>query len=659
MPGKKATSLFLLLTALALSRAQSPRDHLEQAEELLYQESTAGQQEELEFILHKDQPLILLNQASQSELEASGFLTSYQAHELIRYREKYGPLFSIYELLVIPGFHEVLLEDSRVFSTTVKSRPVKKPSRRQMFMAELKASIPESGKNELGSPQSLCIRSHFAPLPHLNCGFLYEKDPGEELLCEKQPQHLSGFIALQGSGILHQLCLGNYRLHQGCGLIHGTGLFHSPQSMYRSAQTMSRLLPSASRSENHVERGAALALTHHKSLILFWSSFLWMDLSLTALEKEPTLDSWWLKEKLGGLYRTNNELECRKLAQRFRSGAQYLYDSRHFSLGISLQHELRTLSKKGRDLLSGDAPRKRSWHSSIHSCWKNQNWRLFGEWAIDPCFQMAFLAGGRFVLNDYLRLHLLMHHYAPEFQEDMGLSYGSGSHIRNEQGLALSLELEPGSFFRISASLEAFRYPLKRHLCRYPSESLRWKLVLQSPGENPINWRCTLSQQTREESPHETTQAVRPLDHKRLKRIDFILQNRNTSFLHWNFRFLLNQLDQSQGKHMGFAALQDLRLKPCSSFSLRMQFVLFQIPDWDMRLYLHEPGLYASFNFPVYYGAGQKMSFLFLMDLGKALKVSGKISRIQYFTGASTAADASHSDSPLKWELAMQLRALF
>ena len=51
-----------------------------------------------------------LNTSSERDLNASGLFTPFQVYGIIKYRKKYGPFFSIYELAAIPGFTQEMLK---------------------------------------------------------------------------------------------------------------------------------------------------------------------------------------------------------------------------------------------------------------------------------------------------------------------------------------------------------------------------------------------------------------------------------------------------------------------------------------------------------------------------------------------------------------------
>jgi hypothetical protein len=93
----------------------------------------------------------------------------------------------------------------------------------------------------------------------------------------------------------------------------------------------------------------------------------------------------------------------------------------------------------------------------------------------------------------------------------------------------------------------------------------------------------------------------------------------------WMSRLIVGFYTEGQKASTGYAALQQVSYKQ-GPLGITAQFVLFEIEDWSNRIYLHEPGFYYSFSFPVYYGSGQKSSLLLTYKVVNGLRISVRIS---------------------------------
>ena len=108
--------LIALLQLLPLhNTAQQPESRFRNVEELL--ETLAGEMEEgeenaswLEELKQLSENRIDVNSAGKEELLRIPFLNELNAGEIIRYRERFGPFFTPYELASVPGIGRDLAE---------------------------------------------------------------------------------------------------------------------------------------------------------------------------------------------------------------------------------------------------------------------------------------------------------------------------------------------------------------------------------------------------------------------------------------------------------------------------------------------------------------------------------------------------------------------
>ncbi len=333
-------------------------------EDLLYRNETSLIPEEL-FDMHEESESILLNlnNATPEQLEASGFFTPFQVHQLIRYRDRFGTIYSLAELASLPGFNASKLLD---LESCLELKPgpeaAVKKRHKHMVMLNMGLTHPESvayktdpdGQGEdvyAGSPLHTTLRIRSQAGNHLSMGLTYEKDAGEKAFYEGTPQFLSGYLLYQGNRILKQLVAGTYQLNQGLGLVNGIGFFHHPSSVRVNQRTLSLLRPYASKTEQRYERGIAGQLAWNRIQLLLWASHTNQDLSPASLIRNPGEIRWWEHQRTTGLHRTIGELEGRNLAARMSGGIQLLYRQREFVFGIMTGTEKMTINNKGNAIL--------------------------------------------------------------------------------------------------------------------------------------------------------------------------------------------------------------------------------------------------------------------------------------------------------------------
>lgn len=624
-----------------------------------------------------------LNLATAGLLRESGLFTPYQIHHLLKYRETYGDLYSIYELVALPGFSRSHLNEISGYITVdpalsgdgpSPSRsghvPLPGPPPRNLFLINLERIFPKpagySAAGDAGdkpaylsTPLRFNFRIRARLTGRLSCGLAFDKDPGEPFFQGLRPEFVSGYMQYRGTGTLRRLVLGSYRLQHGLGLVNGTGFMHTPSGFRIHRLSMSALKPYASLNENRFHRGIAAGFNIRQTNFLLWSSYKNADLSLFHLPEHPASVDWLSLQRNGGLHRTRVETGGRSLAFHHHSGIQFLQQYRNLTLGAMAGIETAGLSAKGKDsLLIGTTP---VWHStlSMHWRWFHPKAETFGEMAVRDLASVALLSGVRVHFSDFLKGLLLLHHYGSSFSGVLASSYASGSHIRNEDGISLHLQAEPGRYFKAGFTCALFVYPSPRYLTGVPSMGFKSSCILQHAGEGMIRWKLQLDRKVWQRTLSAEAAGIRPLTTARKNKISLQLRYTPIPSMQWQSRILLSLLSKGEIPSSGYAAYQQFRIQIIPALNFTLRFLVFHVTEWDNRIYIHEPGLYYSFRFPVFYGQGQKVNWVVSLKTGKSNTLAGSFSVLSYSDRDRIGSGNDLIEGSRKWEAEIQFRRNF
>lgn len=149
---------------------------------------------------------------------------------------------------------------------------------------------------------------------------------------------------------------------------------------------------------------------------------------------------------------------------------------------------------------------------------------------------------------------------------------------------------------------------------------------------------------------------IRPLVTHQSKRVDFRTTVEPDGPFSWHTRLIVSILSSSDTSPAGYAFVQRLTANPCKTINLSAQFAVFRIPDYENRIYLYEPGMYGSFNFPVYYGTGQKVTLVVTLKALKRMTLTASSSVITYHDRQSISSGNDLLDGNKKWEVGIQTR---
>ena len=646
----------MLLVPLRLN-AQQPILATQEIEDLLYSNETDVTPESLYHDpVDPDLLPVDLNTSSTEELERTGLFTPYQLNNLLEYREKYGEIYSVYELAAIPGFHPSKVKEIEPFIRTGpgQDQHVRIPLH-HIVMIDIGRTLP-AGRNRQQDPVppenpefagallNTTFRIRSRPLKNLSLALTYDKDPGEPFLYGNRPQFLSGYLCFSGNGTIKQLVAGNFRMNLGLGLVNGTGYIHQAAKLTVNRHSLSMLKPYASKSETMFEQGIACQMDLKKVELLTWISGMRLCVSPDAFTKNTDEDRWLDFQRTNGLFRSTGELEGRDLALRLHWGIQTVYRTKRLAAGIMSSCEMIFPTRKAMNYLASDPGPCLYRKASLHGNWQKDRIQIFGEIAGSDFRSMAFLLGTNYCFSDFVQGGVLLHHYGTQYRGSNPSSYGSGSSIKNDQGVAFYVHAETGKFVTAEMTGELFRYPSPRYLTGVPSTGSRLDLTLGNPVNNMIQWRLRVVSKSMQTTPHDENGGIRPLQDSRVTRLDGRLIYIQSDRFNWQSRLVISFYSHQQDRSPGYAALHQITLGSSGKLKTTLQIVLFQVADWENRIYLYEPGLYYSFNFPVFYGQGQKTTLLLTLKPIRRITLSAKISAV------------TNREIPF-WESALQLRA--
>ncbi|MEN8229923.1 MAG: hypothetical protein ABFS38_17315 [Bacteroidota bacterium] len=670
MPGKVHILLFLItLTIPGIVDSQQPAEPGHHAEELLFRDEAsevpiAFYESHMELISHP----INLNRVTSDQLGESGLFTPFQVHVLIKYREEFGELYSIYELGELRGFRISRLRKIAAYltvETAVRFNP-EKPGH-HMILINVGRTLPEAigyqsrqeGREApayAGSPIKTSIRIKTHVGRNLSMGLSYQKDAGEKWFQEMQPEFISGYIRYHGYRLLKQLVVGNFQLHHGLGLVNGTGFLHSPEGIQINQNSISKLKPYASLNEYRFEQGIGCRIDLNKIELLAWSSYQKLDLSMSDIMENPGNPDWLEHHRKTGLHRTLTEVGGRSLAFQVHSGIQAVFRHENLVVGSMFGLEVTGLTQKGMDSLKVDMEPNLNGISSLHAQWHRERLDLFGEIAMGKIPSTAILAGLKYHYNDFIQGIILYHHYGPSYRGFRPSSYASGSGISNEQGIAVGLHAEPGLLFTADLLLEYFNYPDPRYLTRVPSTGYRYSCTLNNPGIKHLQWRFRILKKVWQTTPATNATGLRSLKQSEVTRLDFRFIYDPEVMVKWQSRLVVSLLSGESKPIPGYAAVQQLSIHRLQSLTCTFQFVVFNVTDWDNRIYIYEPGLYYSFNFPVCYGTGQKVTSVVSLKTGRRITLAGKASMVTYHDRRETGSGNDLIRDYKKIEVGVQLR---
>ncbi len=611
----------LLITLLTVGLLPSPAQDTPLPEELMERiiengdESDAGRVHEMLFDLLRN-PLNL-NTSTESDLDASGLFTPFQVFGIMKYREKYGPFFSIYELAAIPGFNREMLQAAAPLIAL--SDPPEKSSRqlpRGTLLTNLAIRMPLSlayksdshtPPHYPGSPFKFTSRLRMEAGERWTAGAAFEKDPGERWTNSNRPEHFSGFLVYNPGKTLKKMILGNFRIHRGMGLLHGLGFSSGLTGVAIDGYRRSYGKAFASTLEYDYYRGIYAEVSKGT-----WSADLFCsakpeDISLFRPQAPLNLFG---QIRRTGLHRKASERDGYDLARQYTAGFAINRSAERWYLGCSATGSGMGLTNRGRDSLDRIAPgiveEKMQGGLSCYGVRFGKGYELFGEVAVDHKARLAVITGATFEINPALLISFAFRKYQPEYTGQTPKAYGAGTRPENETGISYGMNVAPFSNARLLLSTDiSGEHPAPGYKSD-PGYSIRNNLRFNYALKEGPGFEIRITGRSGQKSLNEPGPGNG----------SFITERQNRYRLNgsWDFseklvlsgRIEFATLLSGGVRHTGKVVYAHVKVMPLERVIITYRYLAFDSDHWDNRIYTYEPGVRYSFLFPAWYGQGTR-----------------------------------------------------
>ena len=663
-------SFLLLFSILTASHAQTPdwRTTLQEWMTAEDMEESYGE-ETLELLEEYAATPINLNQTSREQLEQLPFLTAQQVEELVAYLDRYHPMRSLSELLMIRDLDPDTRRLLQCFVVVGNEAPKRIWPTFQQVCQYGHHTLMATGKipfyrrkgddnGYLGYPYRHDLRYQFNYSGRIKFGLTAAQDAGEPFFTDRNRwgyDHYSYYLQLRDMGRLEELNLGMYRVQLGMGLLMNTsfrlGKLATLQSMGRSTRT---LTAHSSRSTAGYMQGAAatVRLFRHWHLTAF-ASLRYIDATLNDDGTVRTLIT-------NGYHRTPTEMSKKNNTREtdlgasigWRRGPLYVHANAVYtrfnrdltplpsSTGESAAQSYRRYAAQGNDFLN----------ASVDYGYSNHRWSLSGETALNRAGALATIHSVGCKVSDHLSLMALHRYYDKRYTTLHGRSFSEGTSVQNEHGIYLGATWNPTPRWQVQGYADYAHFPWMRYQVSLPSDAFDVMLATRYSGK-----RYTLTARyryhLRQRDDSEKALLLNKTEHRlRLQAL-------------WTPSSLLSLTTQGDGVISQFQGQRSRGVMvsehaTCQWRCLRADAHVgwFHTDDYDSRIYQYEHSVLYDFSFPMYYGHGLRYGLLLKTNLGERLKASAKISVTKYFDRSSISSGLQQVEGSSLAEMLLQLQ---
>ncbi len=660
----KVFVLWCVLTGVVGVNAQEARPWMQYVNEVMTVEDaeSSSWEETYGLLCELEQHPLDINQATREQLEELPFLTAQQVEELVEYQDRYGPMKSLGELLMIRSLdygHRRLLG---YFVYVGEEKPEGFPKISDIAtygQSELMATarIPfyerKGDRNGyLGYPYRHWLRYQFMYGEALKLGVVGAQDAGEPFFTRQNRwgyDYYSFYLQLRKLGRIELLCLGNYRVSMGMGLVMNSefslGKVAMLQNMGRSSNT---IRAHSSRSGNSLQGLAATVGLGGGLKMTAFASYRPMD---ATLNKDSTISSILTTD----YHRTETEMGKKHNTHALKTGGSLRYQRYGIHLGMNTLyvHLDRELKPNTSGLYRQHYPHGTDFlNTSLDYGYTHHRFSLSGETAMDKNGGLATINSLSLRLGEALNVMALQRFYSYRYQSLDAQSYSDGGRVQNESGVYLGLSWQPSPSLRVAAYTDYAYFPWAKY--QVSQSSYSWDHLVQMSFLHR-NWTFGARYRLRMKQKDSEDKATLSNQHEHRIRVSAEYAGAGG----------FGSRTQVDGGYCAYAndgwgtMLSESLSYTHHWLRLNAGMGYFHTDSYDSRVYLYERGPLYTYPMNTFYGEGIRYWLMMRAQVGQRLSLTAKVGVTDYFDRTTVGSSYQQVDGSSLTDLDVQLRWKF
>ena len=649
----------LIITLIVLTKQLCPGQTIEdEVLELLISEirNSDTEVENIESIINQYESFlnepININEVNKTKLEQLIFINPDDINEILNYHKRYGDFLSSQELNAIQNVSKRKIKLLQYLTTT--SSKSKNINRKRYLKQRLIYKSKYVVEKKQGFSDGTYVGDRIYHLikyrgvfDKIEFGLTLEKDAGEtwNSLEIKNPTSFdfgAFYLDLKLDKTLDRVVLGQYKFSTGQGLVLGNsfGGYKTSNSIGNVISNSTGLNPSRSSSEYGYFRGVATKVNIGNFSISPFISFTSEDASL---DSETNRISSLIKT---GLHRNQSEITNKNRLERKLVGINLDFRNKKQTLKVGFNH-ISTLFNYPIPYFQNNHTKEKEYLSkhSISSIYSNYDFRdfhAFGELALDNNKHYGLIMGFLKKISVATKLVAKLRIFEEQFYSPFGNTIRESKNSYAEKGIYIGIKTSINSNLTIEAFLDRYNFPSgdKEILSSYGGND--FLIASNYTITNDLDLRVAYRQKSKQISPEKIK-----------RRLDFSYHYRTKKWLELKGKLTFQNTRLRVFEKLGHSIIQDIIFR-FEKGSIKSRFAIFEVENFENRIYNYEPDLLYSFSFPFFYKKGIRLSLLLSYKFSKNLKLQFKLARSNYPLERNISSGAEKIDKNHKTDLSFQ-----
>ena len=655
--------LIMLVFGMRVS-AQEARPWERYMNEVMTQEDaeSASWEETYEWLCELEQHPLDINSATREQLEELPFLSAQQVEEIVEYSDRYGPMKSLNELLMIRslGYAQRRLLSYFIYVGDEKERgfpPLKEITKygRHELIGTVRVPFYERKGDKvgyLGYPYRHWLRYQLTYGDAIKMGLVGAQDAGEPFFSNKNRwgyDYYSLYLQLRNLGRLGYLCLGNYRVSMGMGLVMNSEFSLGKVAMLQNlGRAVSSVRAHSSRSNSSLQGIAATMNLGRGLKLTAFASYRLMDATLNKDSTAATILTT-------SYHRTETEMAKKNNLHVLKTGGSLRYGRNGIRLGLNALyvHLDRMLKPNTSVLYRQHYPQGQEFlNTSLDYGYASYRFSFNGETALDKSGHLATIHSASLQVSDVLSMMALQRFYSYSYSSLDAQSYSDGGKTQNESGLYLGLTWQPSPDVRFVAYSDYAYFAWARY--QVSQSSYSWDNLLQGSWQHRHwNFFGRYRLRWRQHDNEDKTGLEGRIEHRGRLSAEYMSDGG------FGWRTQLDGGYCAYGEGEWGAMLSESLSYTYRWLRLNGGIGYFHTDSYDSRVYLYERGPLYTYSMSSFYGEGIRYWLMTRMNIGRHLMLTAKIGITDYFDRSKVGSGYQQVDASSLTDLDIQLRWKF
>jgi hypothetical protein len=437
-------------------------------------------------------------------------------------------------------------------------------------------------------------------------------------------------------------------------LSRGIGFGKGAEVIRAVKQPQQGIRPYTSVNENQFLRGAAATYALGDFELTGFYSRAWLDASI---QEQDTLTGDALLAsslQISGLHRTLSELNNRRSVRETLYGGRISYANQNLQVGVSqvFQQYSGSLSQTLNAYNQFDFRGEENQLTSLDFDWVFQNFNLFGEVARSQSGGTGAVVGMMSSIAPTVDVAIQARRFTPDFHSQKAYVFAERpTAAANESGLYMGVRISPNPKWSLDSYFDQFYFPWNKFRTYYPSKGWEFfsQLTHKPKRGTEIYLRFRTDNKERNGIQLESGEQIAYLipTQKNQLRLQFSTKPHRDIL----YRTRLEGAWYKQGaeeQQTGWLMYQDLTWKLGYKYKISARYAVFDVSDYEARIYAYENDILGFFSIPPYSGRGSRYYLMLDYKISRNLELWVRVSQTRLREVCQDALPAFESNFPLR-----------